>query len=377
MKSVYPDILKNEVLDLMRHSDLFGVSTFPGLVQNNPVDATYFAPAVKIADALKIPIGIEQTGFNSENFDYPPLGVSLPGSNALQRDFIALMLNEAKQKKFEFIVNFVNVDYEPSPNLIDNAWFTNGFVRQDGTVKPALAVWDNSLKIPYRVPAARRHVTLSVLDATAVEGVANDTATVRFSLNLSSPSDFYIPFTLQGTARAGVDYVSPTLVARIPANAQYVDVVFRPQDDTLREGVESIQIVPTLVPTITYPQANRNPTLYILDNDVPTVTCQVLDASSGEPGQDVAKIRFTRSGPTTSALSIPISVSGTATPAVDYYRFPTTLTIAAGTVSSVLTLTPKDDAVKEPMESVILSVPPNTGFNAPTTKYFLPIFDND
>ncbi len=149
VKGWYPDVLKNEVRLLLQHSDLMGISTFPYTVAWNEVDPYYYEPAVTIAEDLKLPIAIEQTGYISEDFSYPPLNITLPGSEALQNDFLGFILYQAWLHKFEFVVNFVAVDYKPFPSLYDNVWATTGLLRNDGSSKKALGSWDEFFKMPF------------------------------------------------------------------------------------------------------------------------------------------------------------------------------------------------------------------------------------
>lgn len=150
LRDTYPNVLTHEVRLLLRHSDLLGLSTFPYTVQDNRVGPRYYDVALAMARNLDLPVAIEQTGYISQDFHYPPANVVLPGSETLQNNFLGFILREAWEHRFEFVVNFVAVDYEPRPNLEDNTWTTTGLVNRLGQPKPALATWDAVLEIPFR-----------------------------------------------------------------------------------------------------------------------------------------------------------------------------------------------------------------------------------
>jgi hypothetical protein len=98
---------------------------------------------------------------------------------------------------------------------------------------------------------------------------------------------------------------------------------------------------------------------------LPTVTISATDASAGEFGADKQLI-FTvaRSGATTSALSVPLTASGTATPAVDYSGFASSLSLPTGQASAALPLTVLADTVAEGTETVTVSLGASSSFLA-------------
>ncbi|OBQ14897.1 MAG: hypothetical protein AN481_20060, partial [Aphanizomenon flos-aquae LD13] len=80
----------------------------------------------------------------------------------------------------------------------------------------------------------------------------------------------------------------------------------------------------------------------IADNDPPQVSVVATDANAAEtllgtipnPGQ----YTLTRTGPTTSSLTVNVALSGTATNGTDYTIIPTTVTFAAGSSTAVVNL---------------------------------------
>jgi hypothetical protein len=72
-----------------------------------------------------------------------------------------------------------------------------------------------------------------------------------------------------------------------------------------------------------------------------TVTVTATDASASVAALDAGVFTVTRSGATTSALTVNLAFSGTATNGVSYNTLPPTVTIPAGSASATITLTPK------------------------------------
>lgn len=156
----YPDVLENEVRQLLQHSDLFAVSTYPYMVANNPLIVddepvpTYYDRFYAIGEQMSKPLAIDQTGFISRDFFFEPLDVTLPGSPTLQERFITFLLHEAEAHEFRFISNFVGTDYGTNygtdPTTLTWAW--TGLLDIDGVPKPALAAWDSFLTKMYTPP---------------------------------------------------------------------------------------------------------------------------------------------------------------------------------------------------------------------------------
>ncbi|MGA2748668.1 MAG: Ig-like domain-containing protein [Verrucomicrobiota bacterium] len=72
----------------------------------------------------------------------------------------------------------------------------------------------------------------------------------------------------------------------------------------------------------------------------PFVTVQSTDPLATEPGNNPGSFTIARIGGTNSALTVDFTLGGTATNGVDYLALPTSVTLAAGQVSSNLAVTP-------------------------------------
>ena len=80
------------------------------------------------------------------------------------------------------------------------------------------------------------------------------------------------------------------------------------------------------------------------------------DPDASETGPATATFTFTREGSMAGDLTVPITVTGTATPGEDYIAFPESITIPHGQETVTLTLTPIADNLAEGPETVIVSI---------------------
>ena len=108
------------------------------------------------------------------------------------------------------------------------------------------------------------------------------------------------------------------------------------------------------------------------------VSIAATDASAAETGPDPGTFTITRAGSTAAALAVSLSMSGTATNGTDYQTIPSSVTIPAGAASTTVTVTPIDDAVVDPGETVIATLQPSAGYEIGTSgSATVTITDND
>ena len=92
-----------------------------------------------------------------------------------------------------------------------------------------------------------------------------------------------------------------------------------------------------------------------------TVSVIASDPNAAEPS-DAGMFTISRTGGTGSALNVSVSVSGTATANADYTAISSPVTIPAGAASKTVAVTPLDDIVPEPSETVILTISSGAGY---------------
>jgi hypothetical protein len=193
-------------------------------------------------------------------------------------------------------------------------------------------------------------VTVTLLDSSASEPGTN-TGTFRISRTGSTSVPFTVTFSLSGTAQSGVDYRALPMSVIIPAGALFANVIVTPIDDTILEPKETIIL--TLAAGTDYVLGTaKAATLSLLDDESITITAP--DASAAEKGLDPGTVTIARTGDVSSALTVTLSVTGTATKAADYQALPASVTFAQGAGSTSLTVTPIDDTITEKDETVIV-----------------------
>ena len=93
-----------------------------------------------------------------------------------------------------------------------------------------------------------------------------------------------------------------------------------------------------------------------------TVTITATDITATEAGPTTGTFTVTRTGSTAAALTVYYNVSGTATPGSDYISLPGSVTIAAGSPSAPITVTPINDTQVESNETVIATLSSNPAY---------------
>lgn len=245
-----------------------------------------------------------------------------------------------------------------------------------------------SAAVPVRVvtiPANAPVVTVEAVDAEAAEptplppgmgmAIRPNTATFRITrTNSDLKTPLIIEHHFEGTARRGLDYVSPGPLIKIPHGAASVDVVVEAIDDDLEEGDETVVLVIDTAPCVGKSPVHcyavggtGSATAVIKDNDPnpslpPRITLSAIDPIASEgtnrPAGRTGTFLVHRSGVTNEAVTVGLKVSGTATPGKDYDALPSSVTIPAGARNVRLVVTPVDDSEWEPVETVRLELLP-------------------
>jgi Ca2+-binding RTX toxin-like protein len=186
---------------------------------------------------------------------------------------------------------------------------------------------------------------------------------------------------LSGTATNGTDYTTIPTTVTFAAGSSTAVVNLNVIDDTLVEGAETATLTVTSGTGYTV-GTSASAIVNIADNDPPQVSVVATDANAAEtllgttpnPGQ----YTLTRTGPTTSSLTVNVALSGTATNGTDYTTIPTTVTFAAGSSTALVNLNVIDDTLVEGTETATLTVTSGTGYTVGTSaSAIVNIADND
>jgi hypothetical protein len=93
-----------------------------------------------------------------------------------------------------------------------------------------------------------------------------------------------------------------------------------------------------------------------------TVTIAATGASAAEPSTPGAFTVTRAGGGTASPLTVAYTVAGTATAGSDYAQLSGSVTIPRGRTSATIAVTPADDDVIEPAETVVVTLTPNRAY---------------
>jgi titin len=109
---------------------------------------------------------------------------------------------------------------------------------------------------------------------------------------------------------------------------------------------------------------------------LPNVSINATDATASEPA-DTGTFTITRTGSTSSPLTVNYTVSGSATSGADYTALSGTVTIPAGVSSVTIVVTPQDNTVPEGSETVVLTLSSSASYNVVSASASVTIVDND
>ena len=284
----------------------------------------------------------------------------------------ALLMAHYPNDNYQQIINRILSNVDPLPSL-------EGKCVSGGRLNLQKALSGNS------PPPQMASVSVVATDADASEQ-GPDPGEFTFTRTGDTSFALTVNYTLGGTAQNGTDYQQPGTSVTIPAGAASATVTVTPIDDAEAEGDETVVL--TLTADAAYDVGSPNSAaITIADNDqpssqLPTVSVVATDADASEQGPDPGEFTFTRTGDTSSAVTVNYTLSGTATKWDDYRRpegdMPESVTIPAGATSTTLTIVPFDDDQVEGDETVVLTISPDVAYNVGSPdSAAVTIHDND
>jgi subtilisin family serine protease/Ca2+-binding RTX toxin-like protein len=217
-------------------------------------------------------------------------------------------------------------------------------------------------------------ITVAATDASAAETIPGATTNPgKYTLTRTgvTTSALTVNVLMSGTATNGTDYTSIPTTATFAIGSTTALVNLNVIDDILVE--QTIETAILTVGTGTGYTVGTTPsaTVNITDNDLPVITVAATDASAAEtiPGATTnpGQYTLTRTGPITSALTVNVTKTGTATNGVDYTSIPTTVTFNAGSATALVPLNVIYDTLVEATETAILNVTAGNGYTVGTS----------
>ena len=172
--------------------------------------------------------------------------------------------------------------------------------------------------------------------------------------------------TLSGTATNGSDYSSISTSQTFAINQSTRVVTVTPIDDTVVEPPETVVLSVVAGTGYTVGSPSSATVTITSDDGATSVSIVATDPDAAESPINTGQFTLTRTGSTAAALTVTLSRSGTATNGSDYSSISTSQTFAINQSTRVVTVTPIDDTVVEPPETVVLSVVAGTGYTVGT-----------
>jgi regulation of enolase protein 1 (concanavalin A-like superfamily)/plastocyanin len=220
-------------------------------------------------------------------------------------------------------------------------------------------------------------VTITASDATATE----DGDTGAFSITRTGPatSALIVNFIRSGTAANSTDFTAITSpgAVTIPIGQASADVTVTPVNNTTPEAPETVILALSAGTGYTVGSPSTA-TVTINDDDVNTVSLTAPDALASETAGNDGSFQLTRSGPTTAALMVNLTISGTATSGTDYTALTTAQTFAIGASSITIPVSILQDSTTEGDEVILASLNASGGYiNGVSAIASISIADDD
>jgi hypothetical protein len=197
------------------------------------------------------------------------------------------------------------------------------------------------------------YVTLTTVAGPAVESGAS--GSIRITSSGTGSGSITVRYTVSGTATSGVDFtaLSGSIVMGVNSTASLPIV---PLTDSTGEGMESVIV--TLTPDPAYTVAiDSTATVNLLDAanfplvHVATPSFVVTESNFSQLG-----FAISRSGSTTSALTVNYTLTGSSTSGIDFAAPTGSVVIQAGSTSAGVGVIPYADGLAEGTETVTLTI---------------------
>ncbi len=279
-------------------------------------------------------------------FDYGFAPTPLPGQGAAATYYTATI--PAGQASLDVIVTAADDTQMEGPEVIVLELVPRSTYGVFGSAAAVLTIQDEDSALP--------SVTLRTVDGDAHEG--GGTASFLVQRTGATTASLTVSFTVAGTATAGSDYANIGTQITIPAGALSVPLLITPVDDAIAETTEIATV--SLIASASYIPSGLSTenagTVNIVDNDLATVTVTALDDTASEAGGDPGTFLITRTGSLAQPLTVNYALGGSATHGVDYERLPGVLAMPTGSNFASVTITPIDDLLGEPSQTVSLQL---------------------
>jgi len=197
--------------------------------------------------------------------------------------------------------------------------------------------------------------TVGFISASQSSAAESGTMTVTVQLSAASSLAVSVPFTVTGTATNGTDYTITASPITIAAGSTTGTATITITPDAVYEGNETV-IITMGTPTNATASGITVHTATITDDDAaPSVSFTTASQSSASESGTM-NITVQLSAAIGLPVSVPFTVTGTATSGTDYTITGSPINIAAGSTTGTITITIISDAVYEGNETVVVTM---------------------
>lgn len=219
-----------------------------------------------------------------------------------------------------------------------------------------LSITDNDLPV----------VTIAANDSSASEA-GPDAGQFTITRTGSTAAALSVGLARSGTAANTTDYASISTTQTIPIGASSVTVNVSPVNDSTNEGNETVIL--TVATNAAYTVGTpSSATVTIADDDRSTITITATDPNASEVGGNTGTFTLSRPNTAGGAVTVTLTVSGTATSGTDYTALAASVSFAAADLTKAVTVTPLQDVLIEGAEVVTVTIS-GTGFTIGGTGY--------
>jgi hypothetical protein len=342
------------------------------VILNLLTNESYNVGAPETATVYILPASTSQlpgVGFCFATSSYPEtespgiaVSLSLPSLNPVSVNYIVVG-GTAPGSRYSLPAGTLTIQPTNQVGLIPLQIVNNNVPEPAQTIEVALYNPINAslggIKVHTYTILANDGATVSIT-ATAPNASRAGPVPGNFRITRTGPTNAsqVVTFEITGTASAPTDYQPLGTSVTIPAGAAYVDLPVTPTDLYSVEIGQSVvltlisatagAIVPPSAATVNISDNNSNP--------LPVVTVTSTNQPDAVEGGSNGGFLFTRTGSTSSALTISYAVGGTANPGTRYVALSNSVTIPAGQTSVTAPVVAMNDTVAEGEQTVIVSL---------------------
>ncbi len=260
------------------------------------------------------------------------------------------------------------LDEDDETVIVDISGVTNG--TESGTQQQTTTLTDDDEK-----PT----ITLTVDNASLPEGagMAMRTATFTATLSAASGRTVTVDLAYSGTATgSGTDYTPSGTSITINAGATTGTATVIATTDSLDEDDETVIVDISGVTNGTESGTQQQTTTITDDDATPSVSFSASSQSAAESSNMTVTANL--SAASGRDITLPFTVTGTASDSTDYTITSSPVTILAGATTKEISITVTDDLIDENNETVIVSMgSPTNATQGTTTEHTATITDND